>query len=211
VYASDPCEVTRLAVTDQAGAPAKTVYHAQADRADQRAEETMSTTIADYVRRWRMDKLYDKFEGVAAYRMPRATYHTLISTSSFLVDVLLNLSKDYAGHETVTLVRSEARAYYPTAEKIILPAVTVHKLRSFWSDHANALHGHANRIADMANAGEISLAAAREKLEALAKMVIFHGVAVDVNADLTPAIRRAARQANAGCDFLERLVRRRRL
>lgn len=164
----------------------------------------MSTTIADYVRRWRMDKLYDKFDGVAAYRMPRATYHTLISTSSFLVDVLLGLSKDYAGHETVILIRREARAYYPTAEKIILPAATVHALRNFWADHANALHGHANRIADAANAGEITLAAARESLRSLAEMVSFHGVTVDVNADLTPAVRRAAREANGGAEFLLR-------
>ena len=140
--------------------------------------------------------------------MPRASYHTLISTCSFLADVLFDLSKDYAGHEVVTLIRHEARAYYPTAEKVILPAVTVHKIRTFWADHANALRGRANRVADMANAAEIPLTAAQASLRALAEMVRFHGVAVDVDVDLTPAFRRAARQANEGSPFLARLLSR---
>ncbi len=159
--------------------------------------------------RWQLDSLYDKFGTVAAYRMPRATYHTLISTSSFLADVLLDLSKDYAGHEVVILIRSESRAFYPTAERIILPAATVHKLRTFWADHANALSGRASLVADMANAGEITLTAARESLRALAEMVSFHGVTVDLNPDLTPAFRRAARKANEGSPFLQRLLSRR--
>lgn len=168
----------------------------------------MNPITADNMRKWRMDSLYDKFGETAAYRMSRATYHTLISTSSFLVDVLLDLSKDYAGHEVVTLIRHEARACYPTAEKIILPAATVHKLRTFWTDHANALHGRANRVADMANAGEIPLAAAQASLRSLGEMVRFHGVAVDVDVDLTPAFRRAARQANADSPCLARLLSR---